>query len=86
MDTITQTLKQLDTDGPVYGGVFTQVYEDLAVWITNSNNHQVTWGVLGTALVAIGDYFEKHLGWGTVEFVVWDGDNEVAVGRIGFIE
>lgn len=83
MEEITQMLKELDFDGPIFGGAFTQVYDDLALWVKNSNNHQLTWGVLGTALVAIGDYFELNGGWGAVEFAVWDGDYEVGRGRIG---
>ena len=83
MEEITESLRKVDNDVPIFGGVFTQVFEDVAMWVTNSNNHQLTWGVLGTALVAIGDYFEENGGWGAVEFAVWDGDNEVGVGRIG---
>lgn len=85
MEEITEKIKQLDGDGLIFGGVFTQVYANIAMWIKNSNNHQLTWGVLGSALVAIGDYFDNNGGWGAVEFVVWDGDNEVAAGRIGVI-
>ena len=68
---------------PIIGGAFTAMSEGLGIWVKNSNNHQLTWGVLGTALVAIGDYFEQNGGWGAVQFRIWDGDNEVAIGRIG---
>ena len=85
MEEITATVKQLTEDMPIVGGVFTQVLDDVALWVTNSNNHQLTWGVLGTALVAIGDYFEKNGGWGAVQFTIWDGDNEVGRARIGIM-
>lgn len=85
VEEIAEKVMQLDGDGLIFGGVFTQVYGNIAMWIKNSNNHQLTWTVLGSALVAIGDYFEVNGGWGGLEFVVWDGDNEVAAGRIGEI-
>ena len=82
---ITSNLKQLAADGPISGGIFTQVVDGVAMWVRNSNNHQLTWGVLGNALAALGDFFEEEGGGGAVEFAVWDGGNEVATGRIGVV-
>ena len=76
-------------DGVVGGsGLFSYRASGLEVFTSNSNNHQQTWGVLSAALVALADYFteiqENISGLpGSVTFVVYDGENEVATGGFG---
>lgn len=81
----TSTLKMLNADGPIFGGVFSDFVDGVALWVRNSNNHQLTWGVLGNALAAVGEFFEEGCGWGAVQSAIWDGGNEVAQGNIGVV-
>lgn len=55
--------------------------EGLEVSIWNANNHQVTWGVLESALEALGDWMEQY-GYGSVIFQIYDGSNQVGRGSI----
>lgn len=48
----------------------------------NSNQHQTTWGVMGSAIVALRDYMSKN-GWGGATFHIYDGANEVGAGALG---
>lgn len=45
--------------------------------------NEVTWGVLGAALSAVGQYMagDKNA-WGKCDFEIWDGRNQVGVARI----
>ena len=54
----------------------------LALNVVNSNNHQTTWGVLGAALTALEDYMQSMDKWGTAEFTIFDGTNEVGKGTL----
>ena len=47
----------------------------------NSNNHQQTWGVLGTALEILENYMQGA-GFGAVRFTIMDGSNEVGEGLL----
>lgn len=49
------------------------------VTLWNTNNHQLTWGVYGSALLALRGFMEAH-GWGAAVFRVYDGTNAVAAG------
>ena len=54
---------------------------ELAFW--NASNHQQTWGVIGSALLALLEYFEHRVRIGSVRairFQVWDGRNQVGTG------
>ncbi|KAL8703415.1 MAG: hypothetical protein Q9201_003386 [Fulgogasparrea decipioides] len=45
--------------------------------------NEVTWGVLRSALRALGVYMSKETnGWATCEFEIWDGMNQVGTARI----
>ena len=75
-------------DGAVAKGAFQYGISDAQVYAANSNNHQVTLGVLGAALQALSDYFtclqnSYKIPAGMVQFTVVDGDNEVARGFFG---
>ena len=78
-------------DGVISGGTFTFQLSGLEVFIHDSNNHQVTWGVLDSSLRALKEYFDelqlKDGAYpGSVTFVVHDGKNEVATGAIGSVQ
>lgn len=45
----------------------------------NANNHQLTFGVINTALVALTDWVEQHE-IATCTFYVFDGENQVGEG------
>lgn len=49
----------------------------------NANNHQTTWGVLGAAVMALGDYMHSFDVYGAVDFNIWDGSHQVGQGTIG---
>lgn len=51
------------------------------VMFANANNHQITWGVYGAALVALMQFMDAH-GWGPAVFRVVDGSNAVATGVV----
>ena len=57
-------------------------------WITldvrNANNHQVTRGVLLSALDALVDYMSTKDAWGEVTFEIHDGKHQVGVATIGW--
>lgn len=75
-------------DGAISGGTFFFQLSGMEMFIHDSNNHQVTWGVLDASLRALTEYFEG-IQWndaalpGSVTFVIYDGKNEVATGAIG---
>ena len=50
--------------------------------VTNANNHQTTWGVLGAAVSAVGQWMLNTNGTGTVSFEIVDGTNEVGMGQV----
>ena len=70
-------------DGVMTAGVFNNWMSDegMRVTVANANNHQVTWGVLESALEALGDYMEQY-GYGSVVFDIFDGANQVGHGSI----
>ena len=47
----------------------------------NTNNHQLTYGVLAAAMVALCSFMEGT-SFGTVKFTIYDGDHEVAAGAL----
>ncbi|MCJ1301924.1 hypothetical protein MMC08_004725 [Hypocenomyce scalaris] len=70
-------------DRNIPGGFFQVRYANLLLRVQNANNHQVTYGVLGAALIALGDWMQEQGKWGALTFEVWDGDNQVGSGGIG---
>lgn len=50
----------------------------------NSNNHQLTYGVVRSAVAAVRDYMASDGDYGLVSFDIWDGDNEVGTGLVGY--
>lgn len=75
-------------DGRVPKGAFQYGISNAQVYAANSNNHQMTLGVLGAALTALAEYC-THLqdttgvAPGEIHFTVVDGDNEVGRGFFG---
>lgn len=63
-------------------GVWQLTRNGIVLSIANANNHQTTWGVLGAALLAIGDYMNEHQWFGSVIFSIFDGSNQVGQGSI----
>lgn len=56
----------------------------VAVFFDDANNHQLTWGVLGSALIAIESYMQMIRAAGaqpgSLKFDVFDGKNQVGIG------
>lgn len=57
----------------------------LALHVWNINNHQVTWGVLGAALVGLQDFMRAKAVWAEASFYVYDGGVEVGAGVLGVV-
>ena len=55
---------------------------DCEVYTINSNNHQQTWGVVGSALLAVSDYMLSNNIMGPAEFTIYDDGIEVGQGTI----
>ena len=78
-------------DGVIRGGYFQYTgggaARGLELYTQNYGNHQQTWGVLGAAVAALQEYMiscEWNLGGGgSVQFSLYDGGHEVAVGTLG---
>lgn len=63
-------------------GSFTQTgAQNLVFSVVNSNNHQVTWGVLTVAIEALAGYM-GGVGFGRAWFSIHEGSNEVGTGII----
>lgn len=71
-------------DGVVAGGLFQWAgAETLMLRVRNTNNHQLTWGVLGAAIDALAEYMNQAVtGPGESWFSIFDGENEVGTGTI----
>lgn len=56
----------------------------LTLFAQDANNHQLTWGVLGSALLAVKDYMSQSgHSFGTAWFQIFDGDNQTGTCSIG---
>lgn len=74
---------QLLGDGVIPDGMVKWVGdENLLLSVKNAANHQVTWGVLGAALMALSDYMSEF-GYGAASFGIFDGASQVGQGTIG---
>lgn len=70
-------------DGLIPGGVFKWAGEHgTGLTMTNANNHQLTWGVMGAALTALYDEMERLVIGSVGLFTIVDGDTEVGTGTI----
>ncbi len=69
----------------VYGMIGSIVYlssSGMMLRIANANNHQTTWGVLGAAMKALRNFVGEHGGFDMADFVIYDGENQVAMGTM----
>lgn len=67
-------------DGDVPAGQAKWVGNDgVALRVTNANNHQLTWGVLGVALQGVLSIMGDG-GYGKASFTIYDGPNQVGKG------
>lgn len=85
VDAALDLLTTLEREGD--GLVPTGAYErlgpaNLVLHVWNSNNHQLTRGVLGAALDALADYIDTYWS-GALQFYIWDGQHEVGQGLLG---
>lgn len=69
-------------DSLIPGGLITYQNAGLLLRSQNANNHQQTWGVLGSGVSALSDYMidQKNQGYtpSFVTFLLYDGPNQVA--------
>lgn len=63
-------------------GLWQLTRNGIVLSIANANNHQTTWGVLGEAILAIGDYMNQNRSFGTIVFYIFDGSRQVGQGSI----
>ena len=56
--------------------------EGLVMAVSNANNHQLTWGVLKSALAALDDFINQNGGFVSATFDIFDGQNQVGTGKI----
>lgn len=84
--TRVQTRIQQSGDGLMLSnngaGLWQLTRNGLVLSIANANNHQTTWGVLGAAIFAIGDYMNENRSFGRIIFNIFDGTNQVGQGSI----
>lgn len=55
----------------------------LGLSVFNANNHQTTWGVLASAMVALVDFMAGQGTYCAAAFSIYDGQNEVGTGSLG---
>lgn len=60
-----------------------QEVNGLAMSVFNTNNHQTTWGVLASAVLALVDYMAGQGTYCAAAFSIYDGHNEVGTGSLG---
>ena len=63
-------------------GLWQLARNGIVLSIANANNHQTTWGVLGAAILAIGDFMNQNHIFGAVTFNIFDGTTQVGQGSI----
>lgn len=78
---------QTAPDGPIPTGEFSYLIPQwggatVAMHVWNVNNHQITWGVLSSAVEALAEYF-RSTEWAAATFAIWDGVNKVGLGVVG---
>ena len=73
---------QRQGDGLLPGGRYDWLGRNAAaLYVENANNHQTTFGVLLQAVRAVQSWMGENR-WVSCTFEIWDGVNQVGVGRI----
>ena len=67
---------------PSAAGTTFETEEGLIMVVSNANNHQMTWGVLKSALAALDDFINSNGGFVSASFDIFDGQNQVGTGKI----
>lgn len=76
-------LVKVQGDSVVAGGAFHFLGTDklfVNTWIVN--NHQMTWGVLGSALTVLEDFMLHNQLFTEAAFTIWDGSNQAVEGVV----
>ena len=82
-DTWTSNHIQGSGDGPLpYGSFKWNGVGGIQIAIVNANNHQLTFGVVGSVLVGLEGCMERN-GYAEADFDVFDGANQVGTGVVG---
>lgn len=68
-----------EADRPIQGGQLLLEQYGINWFVKNQNNHQITWGVLGSAVEALTNFMVLY-GFGPVLIRIYDGINEVGQG------
>ena len=76
----------LGGDALVAGGRFLYPGDGILFKVWNTNNHQLTWSVLRTALWAMKDFINSMNEFKTMAFAIYDGVNMVGKGTITMVE
>ena len=82
-DVLTEVRQHLSSnaDGPIPNGRFSTEGYGVKWFVVNDNNHQVTWGVMGSAIEALTNFMVLY-GFGPAIFAIWDGPNLVGRGLL----
>ena len=70
-------------DGLIPAGTWQFQLDGLQFVVDNANNHQVSWGVLASAVWGVREFMLSMGIAGVVAFSVYDGVNLVGQGRVG---
>lgn len=73
-------------DGMLQDGMFTWFQRGdshVMLRVLNANNHQITYGVLASALTGLQSYM-RNVAYGGVRFKLYDGKNQVGQGFIEY--
>lgn len=77
---------QQSADGPIPTGELSYLIPQrgatVAMHAWSTNNHQLTYGVLGAAIRTLKEYFDSTE-WGAATMQIWDGVNEVGMAVVG---
>lgn len=71
-------------DGLLAGGVYTHSFDMVSLRIVNANNHQLTRGVMLSAITALRTCLQTYNVWGTAQFGVFHGSHRVGSGTMSF--
>ena len=89
-DVLASALQALDGliqnqgDGVIANGVYLVRGErNTAIGVRNANNHQLTYGVARAAIAALENWMSLEFNHGFMQFEIWDGDNQVGIGKVG---
>lgn len=88
MDFFTGVLRDLVTilsttgDGLLPAGLYERQRDGNHIWAVNRNNHQLTWGVLSSSLLALSSFLRAYRVYGNVMCNIYDGVNWVGSGSL----